>query len=151
MASMDFNAAVVLGPMVRVTTHPMRLLALQYGATYVYTEEIIDFKLLRTIRVENAKLRTTDFVHPDGTVVFRTSAEEKGKVILQLGTADAKRALQAAKHVEKDVAGIDVNMGCPKEYSIKVCLADRSLSLVAFSSFLCRSYVVTHNVHTHFT
>uniref|UniRef100_A0A0X3NRP8 DUS-like FMN-binding domain-containing protein n=1 Tax=Schistocephalus solidus TaxID=70667 RepID=A0A0X3NRP8_SCHSO len=119
MASMDFNAAVVLGPMVRVTTHPMRLLALQYGATYVYTEEIIDFKLLRTIRVENAKLRTTDFVHPDGTVVFRTSAEEKGKVILQLGTADAKRALQAAKHVEKDVAGIDVNMGCPKEYSIK--------------------------------
>uniref|UniRef100_A0A0X3PMP5 tRNA-dihydrouridine(20) synthase [NAD(P)+]-like n=1 Tax=Schistocephalus solidus TaxID=70667 RepID=A0A0X3PMP5_SCHSO len=84
MASMDFNAAVVLGPMVRVTTHPMRLLALQYGATYVYTEEIIDFKLLRTIRVENAKLRTTDFVHPDGTVVFRTSAEEKGKVILQL-------------------------------------------------------------------
>ncbi|VDK30146.1 unnamed protein product [Dibothriocephalus latus] len=61
--------------------------------------EIIDFKLLRTIRVENAKLGTIDYVHPDGTVVFRTSAEEKGKVILQLGTADARRALQAAKHV----------------------------------------------------
>ncbi|KAL7054642.1 hypothetical protein AAHC03_025909 [Spirometra sp. Aus1] len=109
----------VLAPMVRVSTHPMRLLALRYGATYVYTEEIIDFKLLRTTRVENAKLGTVDFVHPDGTVVFRTSAEEKGKVILQLGTADAKRALEAAKRVEKDVAAIDVNMGCPKEYSIK--------------------------------
>lgn len=35
---MDFEGAVVLAPMVRVTTHPMRLLALKYGATYVYTE-----------------------------------------------------------------------------------------------------------------
>ncbi|VDO01774.1 unnamed protein product, partial [Rodentolepis nana] len=50
---MDFNEAVVLAPMVRVTTHPMRLLALRYGATYVYTEEIIDFKLIRTTRFEN--------------------------------------------------------------------------------------------------
>jgi len=24
-------------------------------------------------------------------------------------------------HSENDVAGIDVNMGCPKDYSLKVC------------------------------
>ncbi|VUZ52463.1 unnamed protein product [Hymenolepis diminuta] len=116
---MDFNEAIVLAPMVRVTTHPMRLLALRYGATYVYTEEIIDFKLLRTTRFENEVLGTVDYVHADGTVVFRTSPEEKGKVILQLGTADAKRALLAAKKVQTDVAAIDVNMGCPKDYSMK--------------------------------
>ncbi|XP_062997616.1 tRNA-dihydrouridine(20) synthase [NAD(P)+]-like isoform X2 [Elgaria multicarinata webbii] len=36
-----------------------------------------------------------------------------------MGTADAERALAVAKLVENDVAGIDVNMGCPKEYSTK--------------------------------
>ncbi|EUB55774.1 tRNA-dihydrouridine synthase 2-like protein [Echinococcus granulosus] len=117
---MNFDGAIVLAPMVRVSTHPMRLLALRYGATYVYTEEIIDYKLLRTTRLENKKLGTVDYVYDDGSIVFRTSTEEKGKVVLQLGTADAKRALMAAQKVQGDVAAIDVNMGCPKYYSIKI-------------------------------
>uniref|UniRef100_A0A158RDJ5 tRNA-dihydrouridine synthase n=1 Tax=Hydatigena taeniaeformis TaxID=6205 RepID=A0A158RDJ5_HYDTA len=116
---MNFDGAVVLAPMVRVSTHPMRLLALRYGATYVYTEEIIDYKLLTTTRIENKKLGTIDYVCDDGSIVFRTSPEEKDKVILQLGTADSTRALVAAQKVQDDVAAIDVNMGCPKQYSIK--------------------------------
>lgn len=40
-------------------------------------------------------------------------------MILQIGTASVERALATAKHVEKDVAGIDINMGCPKEFSVK--------------------------------
>lgn len=44
---------------------------------------------------------------------------EKGKVVLQLGTANAERALKVAKMVENDVAAIDINMGCPKEFSLK--------------------------------
>ncbi|KAL5971428.1 tRNA-dihydrouridine 20 synthase NAD P like [Taenia solium] len=119
LTPMNFDGAIVLAPMVRVSTHPMRLLALRYGATYVYTEEIIDYKLLRTTRIENKKLGTIDYVCDDGLIVFRTSPEEKGKVILQLGTADATRALMAAQKVQDDVAAIDVNMGCPKHYSIK--------------------------------
>lgn len=55
----------------------------------------------------------------DGHIVFRTCALEKDKVVLQLGTANAERALRIAKMVENDVAGIDINMGCPKEFSIK--------------------------------
>ena len=51
--------------------------------------------------------------------MFRTCAKEKDRVVLQMGTADPQRALNVAKLVEKDVAGIDVNMGCPKEYSTK--------------------------------
>ncbi|WAR12476.1 DUS2L-like protein [Mya arenaria] len=40
--------------------------------------------------------------------------------IFQLqGTANAHIALQAAKKIENDVAAIDVNMGCPKEFSLK--------------------------------
>jgi len=51
-------------------------------------------------------------------IEFRTTDYEKGKVILQLGTCDPDLALQAAKHVEKDVAAIDVNCGCPKRFSV---------------------------------
>ncbi|KAL9976331.1 hypothetical protein ACROYT_G013621 [Oculina patagonica] len=105
--------------MVRVGTLPTRLLALKYGADIVYAEEIIDFKILKTTRIENKLLATIDFVLADGTVVFRTCDAEKQNVVFQMGTADPERALKAAKLVENDVAGIDVNMGCPKDYSVK--------------------------------
>lgn len=36
-------------------TLPTRLLALKYGADIVYSEEIIDFKLLRTYRYVNGR------------------------------------------------------------------------------------------------
>lgn len=87
-------------------------------------------------------LGTVDYIDElDGNIVFRTCDLEKNKVVLQLGTASAERALKIAKmvkfhpclrnenvnltsiffylKVENDVAGIDINMGCPKEFSIK--------------------------------
>lgn len=71
-------------------------------------------------RKVNRVLNTVDFVDPvDNSVVFRTCDREKGKVILQIGSADADRALETAQLVESDVAGIDINMGCPKEFSVK--------------------------------
>ncbi|OWR51132.1 putative tRNA-dihydrouridine synthase [Danaus plexippus plexippus] len=106
--------------MVRIGTLPMRLLALRFGADIVYSEELIDWKFLRSKRRYNEILHTVDFVdQTDGTIVFRTSEEEKEKVVLQLGTCSPDRALKVAKLVEKDVAAIDINMGCPKEFSIK--------------------------------
>jgi tRNA-dihydrouridine synthase len=44
---------------------------------------------------------------------------EKNRLIVQLGTSDGQRALNAARLVENDVAGIDINMGCPKKFSIQ--------------------------------
>ncbi|KAL8622107.1 hypothetical protein ACOMHN_056592 [Nucella lapillus] len=117
--SEKYSNKVILAPMVRVGALPMRLLSLDYGADLVYCEEIIDRKIMITTRTVNAVLGTTDFTMSDGTVVFRTCAREKDKLIFQLGTSDAKRALAAARKIEKDVAGIDINMGCPKEFSIK--------------------------------
>ncbi|KAF5394439.1 tRNA-dihydrouridine synthase 2 protein [Paragonimus heterotremus] len=118
--------------MVRISTHPLRLLALKYGADYVFSEELIDQRILRSTRVVNGtsfsefhsslvadELNTVDFLLPDGSVTFRTSAEERKRVVAQLGTADSKQGLDAAKMLENDVFAIDVNMGCPKEYSIK--------------------------------
>lgn len=61
-----------------------------------------------------------DFIDKyDGSIVFRTCEHERGKVVLQLGTADAERASKVAKMVERDVSGIDINMGCPKGFSLK--------------------------------
>lgn len=52
---LDYRNKVILAPMVRIGTLPMRLLALDYGADIVYTEELIDWKLLRSTRRVNGK------------------------------------------------------------------------------------------------
>ncbi len=49
--------------------------------------------------------------------MFRTCAQERERVVFQMGAADAGTALRAATVVAGDVAGIDVNMGCPKHFS----------------------------------
>uniref|UniRef100_A0A131YHT9 Trna dihydrouridine synthase n=1 Tax=Rhipicephalus appendiculatus TaxID=34631 RepID=A0A131YHT9_RHIAP len=118
-SNVDYRNKIILAPMVRIGTLPMRLLALHYGADLVYTEELIDYRLLKCQRIENKVLGTVDFVDDDHQIVFRTCEKEKGRNILQIGTCNPDRAVQVAKLVEKDVAGIDVNMGCPKEFSIK--------------------------------
>tara|TARA_B100000768_G_C11279367_1_gene377671 strand:+ start:2751 stop:3797 length:1047 start_codon:yes stop_codon:yes gene_type:complete len=46
-----------------------------------------------------------------------TGFQEKNRVVLQLGTGDATRALQSAMVAAKDVAAIDINMGCPLKFS----------------------------------
>lgn len=114
-----YGNKMILAPMVRVGTLPMRLLALEYGADIVYCEELIDLKMMQCRRVVNEALDTIDYVATDDRVVFRTCEREKNHVVFQMGTSDAQRALTVAQLVENDVAGIDVNMGCPKEYSTK--------------------------------
>uniref|UniRef100_A0A2M4AM63 Putative trna-dihydrouridine synthase n=1 Tax=Anopheles triannulatus TaxID=58253 RepID=A0A2M4AM63_9DIPT len=117
---LDYRNKLILAPMVRVGTLPMRLLALEYGADLVYTEEIIDWKLLRAERRVNDVLGTIDYIDTtDGTVVFRTCPAERGKVVLQIGTASAERAAAVGRMLQQDVTAIDVNMGCPKDFSIK--------------------------------
>ncbi len=64
---------------------------------------------------------TVDFVVPgeDRPMLQIHKNREKDRLIVQLGTSDGQRALKAAQLVEKDVAGIDINMGCPKKFSIQ--------------------------------
>ena len=119
---LEYANKMILAPMVRVGTLPMRLLALRYGADIVYSPEIIAQKLMKCKRVENKKLGTVDFmevVHEQEKLVLRIDESEKSKLVVQLGASDPEIALKAAKMVEKDVAGIDLNCGCPKDFSIK--------------------------------
>jgi tRNA-dihydrouridine synthase 2 len=53
--TLNYANKLILAPMVRTGTLPMRLLALDYGADIVYCEELIDWKLLRSVRRENGK------------------------------------------------------------------------------------------------
>ena len=135
---MHYADRVLCGPMVRISSLPFRLLALEYGADVVFSEELIDFRLAQCVRVENgtgfheAEVSSSFMSNIDlvGTVEFIVpgaerpmlqvhKSREKDRLVIQLGTADGERALKAARLVENDVAGIDINMGCPKKFSIQ--------------------------------
>lgn len=51
----DYTNKNILAPMVRCGTLAFRLLALEYGADIVYSEEIIDYKMINTKRIVNGK------------------------------------------------------------------------------------------------
>jgi tRNA-dihydrouridine synthase 2 len=124
-----------LAPMVRASTTPLRTLALKYGADFCYTEELIDRSLTDTARVENAALGTIDYIKDASKMAARQQrkllrdggpalylridpAVERGRLVCQIGTGDAALALAAAQHVHRDVCAVDVNMGCPKKFSV---------------------------------
>lgn len=93
---LNYEGKVVLAPMVRVGTLPMRLLALDYGADLVWGPETVDKKLIGSQRIFNARLGTYDYVRDGRTLVFRTHPREKSRLVMQLGSADPVLALQAA-------------------------------------------------------
>ena len=114
-----YQDVIILGPMVRINSLPFRLMCIDYGVDTVFSEEIIDKRLLKCCRKENTVLGTIDFV-VENTLLFRThKVIEQGRCVLQLGTSSPNIALQAVKIVENDVAAIDINMGCPKKFSIQ--------------------------------
>ena len=59
---LDYRNKMIMAPMVKIGFTPARLLALDYGADIVYTEEIIDWRLLRCSRIQNPVLNTVDYI-----------------------------------------------------------------------------------------
>ncbi|TVY60667.1 tRNA-dihydrouridine(20) synthase [NAD(P)+] [Lachnellula suecica] len=126
----DYRGKLVLAPMVRSGELPSRLLALHYGADLVWGPETVDRSMIGTTRKVNEALGTIDFsrLPSNGSkdprkdqkesLIYRLHPEREGKrLIFQIGTSDPERAVQAARIVAGDVAGIDVNAGCPKPFS----------------------------------
>jgi tRNA-dihydrouridine synthase 2 len=58
-------------------------------------------------------------IHFDGVskAIFSCHPIEKPYLIYQIGSADPNLAVQAARVVQNDVSGIDLNCGCPKPFS----------------------------------
>lgn len=86
--------------------------------------------MIGTTRRVNTELSTIDFTrYPSNgskeknqdqkeSIIYRIHPELEGrKLIYQIGTSDPERAVAAARLVAADVAGIDVNAGCPKPFS----------------------------------
>jgi len=117
MAPLDYRNKVVLAPMVRVGELPTRLLALQYGADLVWGPETIDRAIIGSTRVLNDKTNCIEYTKPN-RVIYRIHPSEQNRLVYQMGSANAELAVEAAKIVARDVAGIDLNCGCPKHFSI---------------------------------
>ncbi|KAI9350840.1 hypothetical protein BDR26DRAFT_511907 [Obelidium mucronatum] len=126
---LDYRNKLILAPMVRCGTLPMRMLALEQGADIVYSPETIDRRLARSKRVENVVSNTIDFIDlDDGTINLRVHKDEKSKLVIQIGSADPDTALLAGLAVAQDCSGIDLNCGCPKKFSIQGAMGAALLS-----------------------
>ncbi|KAG7195773.1 uncharacterized protein KQ657_002158 [Scheffersomyces spartinae] len=125
-----YAGKLCLAPMVRSGELPTRLLALKYGCDLVWSPEIVDKKMIQCRRVENSELETVDFIEPKADrVVLRTYPKmERDRLIFQIGTASPELAVEAAKLVINDVAGIDLNCGCPKPFLTHLGMGQRLLS-----------------------
>ena len=78
---LSYGNKMILAPMVKVGTLPTRLLALSYGADIVYTEEIIDKRLLASERVLNPLLGTVDYIdRRDDSLVLREEVFNVGHI-----------------------------------------------------------------------
>ncbi|EEA07330.1 dihydrouridine synthase family protein [Cryptosporidium muris RN66] len=116
---MDLHKKWILGPMVNFTNLPFRLTCLDYGADIVFTEEIMDFNILKTNRIFNEKSGIYEYTDDRNSVIFSTNQNENGKVIFQIGTFCSVNALKACEHIINDFCAFDINMGCPKLYNIR--------------------------------
>ncbi|KAL8728615.1 MAG: hypothetical protein Q9166_005268 [cf. Caloplaca sp. 2 TL-2023] len=126
----DYRGKVVLAPMVRSGELPSRLLALRYGADLVWGPETIDKSMIGTTKRLNPVSSTIDYTRTPSnntrnpgapmreSYIYRLHPALEGKrLIFQLGTSSPLTAVKAARLVAPHVAGIDVNAGCPKQFS----------------------------------
>ena len=90
-----FSGKVILAPMVRAGTLPLRLLALEHGCDTVYSEELIDRSVAKLRRMPNGRLGTVDYIDPNGKLIFSTNrSKECGRLVFQMGSASASQALE---------------------------------------------------------
>ncbi|KIP11107.1 hypothetical protein PHLGIDRAFT_100023 [Phlebiopsis gigantea 11061_1 CR5-6] len=112
----DYRNGVMLAPMVRSGALPTRLFSLKHGAKLVWGPEIVDKAILHCERVVNSTTGVVSYLGKSKPV-FTCHPVEKPFLIYQIGSSDPEIAVQAARMVMNDVAGIDLNCGCPKPFS----------------------------------
>ncbi len=88
---------------------------------HIKKKELIDRSIMSCRRVVSADNLRVDFVKDAALQrpIFSVLASSSARTVFQMGSNNAENALAAAQLVVQDVAGVDVNMGCPKEFSVK--------------------------------
>lgn len=126
---------VILAPMVRIGTLPMRVLAARCGADIVYSEEVIDKKIMSCTRTVNAERGTVDFATKSGEMAFQTLVDCVECVVFQVGTADAVCALKAAQIVAADIRAVRAHLSSRVKFSrLQTCVTHTCTLLLAFQS-----------------
>ena len=131
----DFHRGLFLAPMVRVGSLPSRLLALEYGADLVWGPEVVDRAIMGTERRVNAATGEVEFVK-DEKQIFSCHPVERPYLIYQVGSSTPENAAEAVRIVtaQDDVAGVDLNCGCPKPFST---LGGMGSNLLTMPDLLC--------------
>ncbi|KZT73377.1 FMN-linked oxidoreductase [Daedalea quercina L-15889] len=129
----DYKDGLMLAPMVRSGALPTRLYSLKHGASLVWGPETVDKAILHTERVVDPVTGVVSYVGKTKPI-FLTHPIEKPYLIYQIGSADPETAVQAAKMVMQDVAGFDLNCGCPKPFSTH---AGMGAALLSNPDLLC--------------
>jgi len=93
----------------------------------------IDYRVPKhTYSLKVQKRMAADKNNPDsknGAILLRIDPlVEKNRLIYQVGTGESNLALAAATKVINDVYGMDVNMGCPKKFSVSGGMGSALLS-----------------------
>ncbi|QRV94740.1 tRNA-dihydrouridine synthase 1 [Ceratobasidium sp. AG-Ba] len=149
----DYRNGVVLAPMVRSGSRkdrisscydlladsifpvPTRLLSLKYGASLVWSPEIVDKAIIGCERTVDERTGVISYVKPNSkSPVFTTHPVERTHLIFQIGSSNPELAAQAAQTVLQDVAAIDLNCGCPKPFSVH---AGMGAALLSTPDLLC--------------
>jgi tRNA-dihydrouridine synthase 2 len=113
-----FLHAEIAAPMVRASSLPFREECLRYGASYAFTEELIDKKIINSYQSENDDGTVSFKVRKDDTRTVHFLPGSRDRTVLQLGTADGNLASKAALQLIEYVSEVNVNMGCPKPFSV---------------------------------
>ncbi|KAI0652721.1 FMN-linked oxidoreductase [Trametes meyenii] len=129
----DYKNGLMLAPMVRSGALPTRLYALKHGAKLVWGPETVDKAILHTTREVDPVTGVISY-HGKSKAIFTTHPIEKPFLIYQIGSADPELAVQAAKMIMQDVAGFDLNCGCPKPFSTH---AGMGAALLSTPDLLC--------------
>ncbi|GAA5865281.1 hypothetical protein JCM3774_004920 [Rhodotorula dairenensis] len=117
-ATLPYATGMHLAPMVRIGTLPTRLIALEYGAELVWGPEIVDKAIIGAERKVDPRTGVVSFCK-NGRSIFDCHPLEKQRLVFQLGSASPELAVQAVKVIENDVAGVGLNCGCPKSFSLQ--------------------------------
>lgn len=140
----DFRNGLFLAPMVRIGSLPTRLLALEYGADLVWGPEVVDRAMMGAERRVNAATGEVEFMK-DEKQVFSCHPAERDRLIYQVGSATPEYAAEAVRIVTEhdDVAGVDLNCGCPKPFST---LGGMGANLLSTPDLLCSILVAMRRV-----
>lgn len=141
LPSSPFYGKTILAPMVRICGLGFRVLCTASGADVLFTEELVAAKL-RLCRREVRRYPLPHSTHDEVAeyvtyqpfkkgfkrtvvlAVYPRPADSDGSLprriplILQLGAKDGEVAADAAALCSRDVDGVDINMGCPKAFSV---------------------------------